>query len=130
MQMTSDGRRVAFRRWPLPKYPPNVMVASATTRANVPASVESNPPLYVPFDSLDDITRDNNDRFTPKETKKGHYKSVVLLKQNAEVCLVYTFEYFSSNKHYETRDYVLRYSVWNKQIETEENPKEDDDLRC
>lgn len=77
--MTSDGRRVAFKRCPLPKYPPNVMVASATTRANVPASVESNPPLYVPFDSLDDITRDNNARFTPRGNIKCKAVRILLV---------------------------------------------------
>ena len=79
--MTSDGRRVAFKRWFLPKNPPKVMVASATTLAKVPASVDSNPPLYVPFDSLEDITRDNNDRFTPIEKTKAVENSCFLKRQ-------------------------------------------------
>ena len=45
------------------------MVASATTLAIVPASVDNNPPLNVPRASRDDITRDSNDKFTPEWTK-------------------------------------------------------------
>jgi hypothetical protein len=44
-QITSEGRRVTFKSLLSPKYPASVIVPSATTRANVPASVESNPPL-------------------------------------------------------------------------------------
>ena len=42
-----------------------VIVASAITRANVPASVDRSPPLYVPRESLDDITLESSDRLTP-----------------------------------------------------------------
>ena len=64
--MRNDGRRVKFRRLLSPKSPISVIVASATTLASVPASVDRRPPLYVPRDSLDDITRDRSDRFTPE----------------------------------------------------------------
>ena len=64
-QMMSEGRRVILRRLLSPKYPARVIVASAITRAIVPASVDSNPPLYVPRASLDDMTRDRSDKFTP-----------------------------------------------------------------
>lgn len=65
IQMKSEGRRVTFKSLLIPQYPATVIVPSATTRARVPASVDSNPPLYVPFDSRDDITRDSSDRLTP-----------------------------------------------------------------
>ncbi|KAF3595673.1 hypothetical protein Bca4012_076075 [Brassica carinata] len=84
MQIPSDRSRVAFNRWFLPKYPPNVMVASATTLANVPASVDSNTPLYVPFDSLDDITHDNDDRFTPLDKTKAIRNSCFLKKTHID----------------------------------------------
>lgn len=42
------------------------MVASEITRAVVPASVDKSPPLNVPRESLDDITRDRSDKFTPE----------------------------------------------------------------
>lgn len=45
MQMRSDGSRVTFKSLLSPKYPANVIVASAITRAIVPASVDSRPPL-------------------------------------------------------------------------------------
>ena len=45
IQMKSEGSRVAFKRQFSPKYPKNVIVPSAITRAKVPASVDSNPPL-------------------------------------------------------------------------------------
>lgn len=44
-QMKSEGRRVAFKSLLWPKYPARVIVPSAITRAMVPASVESSPPL-------------------------------------------------------------------------------------
>lgn len=67
MQMRSEGRRVTFKSLLSPRYPAKVIVPSAITRAIVPASVDSSPPLYVPRDSRDDMTRDRSDRFTPKE---------------------------------------------------------------
>ena len=71
MQITSEGSRVVFKSLLSPRYPAIVIVASAITRAIVPASVESSPPLYVPRDSLDDITRDRRDKLTPaSEIKK------------------------------------------------------------
>lgn len=45
MQMTREGSNVTFKSLLSPKYPASVMVPSAITRARVPASVESNPPL-------------------------------------------------------------------------------------
>lgn len=45
IQMKSDGSRVAFKSLLSLKYPLSVIVPSAITRAKVPASVESNPPL-------------------------------------------------------------------------------------
>lgn len=63
--MIKEGSRVTFKSIFCPKKPATVIVASAITRAIVPASVDSNPPLYVPRDSLDDITLDSNDKFTP-----------------------------------------------------------------
>ena len=45
MQITSEGRSVTFKSLLSPKYPASVIVPSATTRANVPASVERSPPL-------------------------------------------------------------------------------------
>ena len=66
MHITKEGRRVTLRTFPSPRYPANVMVASATTLAIVPASVDNNPPLNVPRASRDDITRDSNDKFTPE----------------------------------------------------------------
>ena len=65
IQMRSEGTKVKFKNLVSPKNPPRVIVASAITRASVPASVESRPPLYVPRESLDDMTRDSNDKFTP-----------------------------------------------------------------
>lgn len=64
-QTKSEGSRVTFKRLLWPKNPARVIVPSAMTRAIVPASVESNPPLYVPRESLEDITRDNSDKLTP-----------------------------------------------------------------
>lgn len=75
MQITSDGSKVTFKSLLSPAYPPKVMVASAITRAIVPASVDNSPPLKVPRDSLDDITRDRSDRFTPKIQKQHEYNS-------------------------------------------------------
>lgn len=65
-QMNSAGTSVAFNSLLSPKYPDSVMVPSATTLASVPASVESNPPLKVPRESLDDMTRESSDKFTPE----------------------------------------------------------------
>jgi hypothetical protein len=45
MQMRSEGSRVAFKSRLSPKYPAKVIVPSAITRAIVPASVDSSPPL-------------------------------------------------------------------------------------
>ena len=72
MQIMSEGSRVVFKSLLSPeRYPATVIVASAITRTIVPASVESNPPLQVPRDSLDDITRDRRDKLTPaSEIKK------------------------------------------------------------
>jgi hypothetical protein len=67
--MSRDGSSVALRSAARPSSPPaSVMVPSAATRASVPASVDSRPPLYVPRDSRDDITCDSSDRFTPSST--------------------------------------------------------------
>lgn len=70
MQITSDGNKVTFNSLLSPKNPAIVIVASAITLAIVPASVDSNPPLNVPRDSLDDITRDRSDKFTPATLTK------------------------------------------------------------
>lgn len=45
IQMKSEVSKVTFKTIPSPKYPARVIVPSATTRAKVPASVESSPPL-------------------------------------------------------------------------------------
>lgn len=45
MHMNSAGTKVVFKSILSPKYPDSVIVPSAITRASVPASVESNPPL-------------------------------------------------------------------------------------
>lgn len=45
MQNTSEGSRVMFKSLLSPRNPARVIVASATTRARVPASVERRPPL-------------------------------------------------------------------------------------
>ena len=45
MQMKSEGSRVIFKSLLSLKYPAKVIVPSAITRAIVPASVESSPPL-------------------------------------------------------------------------------------
>lgn len=63
--MKSEGRRVTFKSLLIPRYPASVIVPSAITRARVPASVESSPPLYVPLESREDITRDRSERLTP-----------------------------------------------------------------
>lgn len=65
MQIKRAGSNVVFNSLFSPKYPDIVIVASATTRARVPASVESNPPLKVPRESRDDIILDRSERFTP-----------------------------------------------------------------
>lgn len=64
-QIKSEGSKVTFKSLLSPKYPDNVIVPSAITRAIVPASVESKPPLKVPRESLDDMTRESRDKFTP-----------------------------------------------------------------
>lgn len=56
---------MTFKSLLVPKYPARVMVTSAITRAIVPASVDKRPPLYVPRESLDDMTRERSDRLTP-----------------------------------------------------------------
>lgn len=71
MQIASDGSKVTFNSLLSPAYPANVIVASAITRAIVPASVDNSPPLKVPRDSLDDITRDRSDRFTPEVSRNA-----------------------------------------------------------
>lgn len=43
--MKREGSRVIFKSLLTPQYPANVIVPSAITRARVPASVESSPPL-------------------------------------------------------------------------------------
>lgn len=45
IQMNNEGSSVMFSRLLRPKFPAKVIVPSAITRAKVPASVESNPPL-------------------------------------------------------------------------------------
>lgn len=65
IQMNREGNKVTLRSLLSPKQPASVIVPSATTRAKVPASVDSNPPLYVPRASRDDITRERRDRLTP-----------------------------------------------------------------
>lgn len=69
IQINSEGSRVAFKSLLTPPYPASVIAPSATTRARVPASVDSNPPLYVPLESRDDITRDRSDRLTPAKAR-------------------------------------------------------------
>lgn len=44
-QINREGRRVIFRSLLSPKNPANVIMPSAATRANVPASVDRSPPL-------------------------------------------------------------------------------------
>ena len=68
MQITREGSRVMFKSLLSPMNPARVIVASATTRASVPASVDRRPPLYVPRESLDDITLDRRDKLTPETT--------------------------------------------------------------
>lgn len=45
IHMKREGSKVAFRSLFSPRYPASVIVPSAMTRARVPASVESRPPL-------------------------------------------------------------------------------------
>lgn len=71
IQTKRAGSRVIFRSLFIPQYPANVIVPSAITRARVPASVESSPPLYVPRESRDDMTRDRSDGFTPALVSNG-----------------------------------------------------------
>lgn len=52
------------------------------TRARVPASVESSPPLYVPRESLDDMTRDRSDKFTPGLVKQMRLKIMFRKERN------------------------------------------------
>lgn len=68
-QIKSEGSNVTFNSLLSPKYPANVIVESATTLARVPASVDNSPPLYVPRDSLDDITLESKAKFTPNVTQ-------------------------------------------------------------
>lgn len=70
MQINSEGSSVTFKSLLIPQYPAKVIVLSANTRAKVPASVESSPPLYVPLESLEDMTRDRRLRLTPACLKK------------------------------------------------------------
>lgn len=44
-QINKEGSSVRFKSLLSPMYPANVIVPSATTLANVPASVDSSPPL-------------------------------------------------------------------------------------
>ena len=83
MQMKSAGSKVVFRSLLSPKYPNIVIVPSATTRARVPASVDNNPPLKVPRESLDDITLDRSERFTPALMKQT--------KMTRHACYIYYF---------------------------------------
>ena len=69
--MRSAGSKVVLRRLLSLKYPEIVIVPSAITRARVPASVDSNPPLKVPPESLDDIVFDRSERFTPEISKQN-----------------------------------------------------------
>jgi hypothetical protein len=75
-EMMSEGSKVTLRRLLSPKNPAKVMVASAITLAIVPASVDRRPPLYVPRESLDDMTRESSDKLTPGINdiycQKGH----------------------------------------------------------
>jgi hypothetical protein len=48
----------------------------------VPASVESNPPLYVPRESLDDMTRERSDKFTPRLVKQMRLKIMFRKQMN------------------------------------------------
>lgn len=66
MQMSRAGSRVAFSSLLSLKYPTIVIVPSAITRARVPASVDSKPPLKVPRESRDDIIFDRSERLTPE----------------------------------------------------------------
>lgn len=45
MHITNEGSKVIFNSSLIPQYPASVIVPSATTRASVPASVDSSPPL-------------------------------------------------------------------------------------
>jgi hypothetical protein len=82
-EMTSEGSKVTLRRLLSPKNPAKVMVASAITLAIVPASVDRRPPLYVPRESLDDMTRESSDKLTPGINdilSKRSYKSISYLQ--------------------------------------------------
>ena len=65
MQMKSEGSRVIFKSLLSLKYPAKVIVPSAITRAIVPASVDSSPPLQVPRESRDDMTRERSAKLIP-----------------------------------------------------------------
>lgn len=67
-QISNEGSKVTFKSHLSGKNPETVMVPSAMTRASVPASVDNKPPLNVPLDSLEDITLDRSDKFTPSST--------------------------------------------------------------
>lgn len=71
--MKSEGTKVTFRSLFSPKYPDKVIVPSAITRARVPASVGSSPPLQVPRESLDDMTLDRRGKFTPELVEQTAY---------------------------------------------------------
>lgn len=103
MQITSDGSKVTFKSWLSPKYPANVMVASAITLANVPASVDSRPPLNVPRESLDDITRDRSDKFTPgaftnDNNKMCHVEVLTFNLFLLELTMFYSFTYLNGSQ--------------------------------
>lgn len=72
MHMTSDGRSVTFKSLLCPRYPAIVIVASAITRARVPASVDRSPPLYVPRERRDDMTLERRDKLTPTKVEDNH----------------------------------------------------------
>ena len=123
-----EGSRVTFKSILCPKNPATVIVASAITRAIVPASVDNKPPLYVPRDSLDDITLDSNDKFTPTDKKK-HFKKADRFSENIKILnQSYTFKNFSRNKHDEPRDTVLRHGVRDYYMEAENYSNTDHNL--
>lgn len=84
IQMKKAGTRVVFKSLLSPQYPDNVIVPSAITLASVPASVESNPPLKVPRESLDDMTLESSDKFTPEifSSFKGKKCVYIYLRKN------------------------------------------------
>jgi hypothetical protein len=59
--------------------------------------VESSPPLYVPRESLDDMTRDRSDKFTPGLVKQMRIKIMVDKQRNppANDAIYTTIKFFA-----------------------------------